>query len=66
VQAGLLSRENAFTSGRRRCPHVSEGHTHIVVIYRETMWSPARSETPSMHGNISHGSREIPRLSADG
>jgi hypothetical protein len=32
VQAGLLSRENAFTSGRRRCPHVSEGHTHIVVM----------------------------------
>jgi hypothetical protein len=66
VQAGLLSRENAFTPGRRRCTHEAEGYTRSVAIDRETMRGPARSETPSMHGNISHGSREIPRLSAAG
>ena len=58
----------------RKCVHSraptlyasAEGHTRTVDINRETMRGPARSETPSMHGNISHGSREIPRLSAAG
>ena len=29
----------------------------------EARRDPARSETPSMHGNTSHGNREIPRSS---
>lgn len=32
--------------------------------YRESEPDRARSKTSSTHGNISHGSREIPRLSA--
>jgi hypothetical protein len=34
--------------------------------YRESVSGWARSKTSSTHGNISHGSREIPRLSAVG
>lgn len=35
--------------------------------YRETLRSPARSETPSTYGNTSHENREIPCLpAADG
>jgi hypothetical protein len=34
-----------------------------VRRYRETHAEPTRSETPRTYGNISHGSREIPRLS---
>jgi hypothetical protein len=32
--------------------------------YREARRDPARSETPSTHGRISHGNREIPRSPA--
>jgi hypothetical protein len=39
------------------------GRQHRVRRYRETRLDPARSETPRMHGNISHGNREIPRSS---
>ena len=36
------------------------GRPHPVHRYREVPWSPARSETPSTHGNTSHENREIP------
>jgi hypothetical protein len=40
------------------------GRPYRVRRYGETHANPARSETPSTHGNISHGNREIPRLPA--
>ena len=39
---------------------------HRARRYRETRTDPARSETPSTPGNISHGNREIPRLPVTG
>jgi hypothetical protein len=36
------------------------GRQHPGRRYREACWDPARSETPSTHGNTSHGNREIP------
>jgi hypothetical protein len=36
------------------------GRRHLPGRYREARWDPARSETPSTHGRISHGNREIP------
>jgi RNA-directed DNA polymerase len=36
------------------------GRPHRVHRYREVYQSPARSETPSTHGNTSRGNREIP------
>jgi hypothetical protein len=36
------------------------GRQHPVHRYREVPQSPARSETPSTYGSISHGNREIP------
>src|SRR5947209_19245488 len=40
------------------------GRRHLPGRYREARRGPARSETPSTYGNISHGNREIPRLHA--
>ena len=40
------------------------GRQHPVDREREVRRGPTRSETPRMYGNTSHGSREIPRLSA--
>jgi len=40
------------------------GRQHPAGRYRKTSWDPARSETLSMHGNTSHGNREVPRLPA--
>jgi hypothetical protein len=39
----------------------SGGRPHPERRHRETHREPARSETPSTHGNITHGSRETPR-----
>ncbi len=39
----------------------SVGRQHCPRRHRKTRPEPARSETPSTHGNVSHGSREIPR-----
>jgi len=36
------------------------GRPHPGHRYREVLWGPARSQTPSTYGNTSHGSREIP------
>jgi hypothetical protein len=44
----------------------SGGRQHRSRRYREVGMNPARSESPSTHGSISHGSREVPRLSAVG
>jgi len=44
---------------------LGSGKQHRSCRYRETRSGPARSETPSMHGISSHGSREIPRLTSD-
>jgi len=40
------------------------GRPHRAHRHREVRRDPARSETPSMHGSISYGNREIPRSSA--
>ncbi len=41
----------------------SVGRQYRLRRYRETLAEPTRSETPCTYGNISRGSREIPRLS---
>jgi hypothetical protein len=38
------------------------GRPHRLRRYREMQLAPARSETRCMHGNTSHGNREIPHL----
>jgi hypothetical protein len=40
------------------------GRRNWARRHREARRDPARSKTPCMHGSISHGNREIPRLSA--
>jgi RNA-directed DNA polymerase len=59
VRAGrVLSRERTFL---RDADAVGEsGRPHPVHRYREVLGSPARSETPSTRGNISHENRENP------
>ena len=39
------------------------GRPHRVRRHRKARLDPARSETRCMYGNLSHGNREIPRLS---
>jgi hypothetical protein len=56
----VLSRENQVTL-RAADALGSVGRQHCPRHHRETRPEPARSETPSTYGNISHGSREIPR-----
>ena len=41
------------------------GRPHRMRRHRETRPDPARSETPSTHGSISHGNREIPPLAQE-
>ena len=41
------------------------GRHHRVHRQRKVRLDPARSKTPSMHGTILRGNREIPRLSAE-
>ena len=70
VRAGrVLSREMNPSLGNRRVLRGADavqtsGRQHPTRRERETRRDPARSETPGMHGRTSHGSREIPRLSA--
>ena len=40
------------------------GRQHRVHRHRKVHLAPARSKTPSMHGTILRGNREIPRPSA--
>ena len=40
------------------------GRQYRVHRYRQVRLDPARSETPSMHGTILRGNREIPHSSA--
>lgn len=42
------------------------GRPHPLHRFREVRRSPARSETPSMHGNTSRENREVPRPPAAG
>ena len=59
VRAGrVLSRERHSLRGAD--PVGEWGRPHQQRRYREALRDPARSETPSTHGNTSHGSREIP------
>jgi hypothetical protein len=39
------------------------GRRHRLRRHREAQPDPARSETPRMLGNVTHGNREIPRSS---
>jgi hypothetical protein len=59
VRAGrVFSRESTFLRDADAVRR--SGRPHPVHRYREVQRSPARSETPSTHGNISHENREIP------
>ncbi len=54
----VFSRERTLLRG---ADVVEEGgRPHPGRRQRETLRNPARSETPSTHGNTSHGNREIP------
>ena len=55
----VLSRENHILQAADAVG--SGGRLHRVHRQREMHSEPARSKTPSTHGNITHGSREIPR-----
>mgnify|MGYP001826828985 CR=1 FL=1 len=59
----VLSRENERYL-RAADAFGSVGRQYRLRRYRETQAEPARSETPSTYGNISHGSREVPRSPA--
>ena len=64
----VLSREIHAPPRERRVVRGADaveegGRQHRVRRYGEAHRDPARSETPSMHGSISRGNREIPRLS---
>jgi hypothetical protein len=54
----VLSRES--TSLRDADAVEEGGRPHPARRYRETRWSPARSETPSMSGYTSRENRESP------
>ena len=58
VRAGrVISRERTFL---RDADAVGRsGRLHRAHRYREVRSSPARSETPCMHGNTSHENREV-------
>ena len=59
VRAGrVLSRESNFLRGADAVE--VRGRPHPKHRYREMPGNPARSETPSMHGNTSRENREIP------
>ena len=58
----VFSRERDFLRGAdavRRSGRPYPAHRH-----REMLWDPARSETPSTHGDTSHENREIHWLPA--
>ncbi len=54
----VLSRERGFVRDADALPE--SGRPHRIRRNREADSSPARSETPHMHGNTLHGTREIP------
>src|SRR5262245_54174090 len=59
VRAGrVFSRESTFLRDADAVRR--SGRPHPVHRYGEVQRSPARSETPSTRGNISHENREIP------
>jgi len=61
VRAGRISSRESFGQLRGADAVETGGRPHRARRYRETRADPARSETPSTHGNTSHGNREIPR-----
>ena len=64
VGAGRVSSREILGSLRGADAVETGGRPHRARRYRETRTDPARSETPSTHGNTSHGNREVPRLPA--
>ena len=64
VRAGwVLSREMA-TQNQGADAVIARGRQHRLQRRPMLQENPARSKTPSMHGNTSSGDWEIPRLSA--
>jgi hypothetical protein len=57
----VLSRENKLKRGADAFD--IDGRQHRESRYRERRPDPARSKTPCMSGNTTHGNREILRLS---
>jgi hypothetical protein len=60
VRAGRVLSREIFGQLRGADAVERSGRPHRARRYRETLPDPARSETPSTHGNTSHGNREIP------
>jgi hypothetical protein len=59
VRAGrVFSRESPFLRDADAVRR--SGRPDLEQRYREVLWGPARSQTPSTYGNISHGNREVP------
>jgi hypothetical protein len=66
----VLSRENMTLLRKQQALQGADaleisGRQHRVHRHRKVHLAPARSKTPSMHGTILRGNREIPRLSAE-
>ena len=64
----VLSRENMTLLRKQQALQGADaleisGRQHRVYRYRKVHQGPARSKTPSMHGTILRGNREIPRSS---
>ena len=59
--AGRVSSRESFGQLRGADAVETGGRPHRTRRQCETRADPARSETPSTHGNTSHGNREIPR-----
>jgi len=69
VRAGPVWSREIHAPGIPRVPRGADavemsGRSHRARRPRKARSDPARSETRRMHGNLSHGNREIPRLSA--
>jgi len=65
----VLSRENMTLLRKQQALQGADaletsGRQHRVHRHRKVYLAPARSQTPSMHGTILRGNREIPRPSA--
>jgi RNA-directed DNA polymerase len=58
VRAGRVLSRESFLRGADAVRR--SGRRHPGRRYRETLWDPARSETPCTYGNTSRENREIP------
>jgi len=64
VRAGWVSSREMHFQLRGADAIGRSGRPHGAHRQGEMRADPARSKTPGMHGNTTHGNREIPRLPA--